>query len=448
MKVLVVEDDSATRLLLQRVLEGRGHQVDACADGETGWAAYQREMHPLVILDWLLPGMDGLDLCRRMRRMPRGADSVIIVETGKDQPADLGKVLDAGADDYVTKPVDARLLAVRLTIAERHLQERSAAATRIDDLRRILDQRARLEDLIGKSKPMMQVFDLIRQLATVDTTVLIEGDTGTGKELVAHAIHVLSRRKAKRFVAVNCAGLTESLIASHLFGHRRGAFTGAVEDHKGFFETAEGGTILLDEIGDLPLALQTSLLRVLQEREIVRLGESTPRKIDVRVLAATHRDLSAEVAGGTFRSDLFYRIRVARVRLPPLRERREDIPILAAEFLHRACASSGKRVEAIEPAAMRRLTEYDWAGNVRELASAIEFGVVRAQGPILAEGDLPGEIAASAVMGRSDAGREEILAAIALARGNRSAAAKALGMSRATFYRRLADLGISPPEDG
>jgi sigma-54 dependent transcriptional regulator, acetoin dehydrogenase operon transcriptional activator AcoR len=230
--------------------------------------------------------------------------------------------------------------------------------TEVHDLRRLLDERAQFHDLLGKSKAMQLVYQQIRDVARVDSTVLIEGETGTGKELVARAIHSSSHRKDKPFVAVNCAGLTESLLSSQLFGHTRGAFTGAIEDRQGLFEAANGGTLLLDEIGDIPITVQNQLLRVLQEREITRLGESRPRKIDVRVLAATHRNLSEEAAKGTFRSDLFYRIRVARISLPSLRARREDIPLLAASFLAQFSAASGKRVTDVSHDALRLLAGY------------------------------------------------------------------------------------------
>ena len=227
--------------------------------------------------------------------------------------------------------------------------------TEVHDLRRLLDERAQFHDLLGRSKAMQLVYQQIRDVARVDSTVLIEGETGTGKELVARAIHSSSRRKNKPFVAVNCAGLTESLLSSQLFGHKRGAFTGAIEDHQGLFEVANGGTLLLDEIGDIPMTVQNQLLRVLQEREIVRLGESRPRKIDVRLLAATHRSLTEEVAKGSFRSDLFYRIRVARISLPSLRARREDIPLLPASFLAQFSAASGNRVTELSHDALRLL---------------------------------------------------------------------------------------------
>lgn len=324
--------------------------------------------------------------------------------------------------------------------------------TEVHDLRRLLDERAQFHDLLGKSKAMQLVYQQIRNVARVDSTVLIEGDTGTGKELVARAIHSSSHRKDKPFIAVNCAGLTESLLASQLFGHKRGAFTGAIEDHQGLLEAANGGTLLLDEIGDIPMTVQNQLLRVLQEREITRLGESRPRKIDVRVLAATHRSLSDEVEKGSFRSDLFYRIRVARISLPPLRARREDIPLLAASFLAQFSAASGKHVTELSHDALRLLADYSWPGNVRELRSAIEFAVIPCSGSVIQPDDLPPEILNPAAFENVIPGdplideKARFLHALERSRGNRALAARLLGISRATLYRRLADLKINSEE--
>jgi PAS domain S-box-containing protein len=324
--------------------------------------------------------------------------------------------------------------------------------TEVQELRRLLDDRARFQDLIGKSAAMERVYQLIRDVARVDATVLIEGETGTGKELVARAIHGASQRKDKPFVAVNCAGLTESLLSSQLFGHKRGAFTGAIDDQQGLFEAANGGTLLLDEIGDIPLVVQNQLLRVLQEREIVRLGETRPRKIDVRLLAATHRSLSDEASKGTFRSDLFYRIRVARISVPPLRERREDIPLLAASFLAQIAAASGKRVGAFSQDALRLLMDYPWPGNVRELRSAIEFAVIGCRTEIIQSDDLPPEIVQAAELATAIPGdpltdeKTRFLDALSRSRGNRALAARLLGISRATLYRRLSDLKIDSEE--
>ncbi len=319
----------------------------------------------------------------------------------------------------------------------------------VQDLRRLLDEKGKFHDLIGKSKPMQLLYQQIQEVAQVDWTVLIEGETGTGKELVARAIHSSSHRENKPFIALSCAGLTESLLTSQLFGHKRGAFTGAIADHEGLFEAANGGTLFLDEIGDISTSVQTSLLRVLQEKEITRLGESKPRKIDVRVLTATHRNLVEEVEKGNFRSDLLYRIRVARIKLPSLQERRDDIALLVEWFLGQCRAATGKPVHEVSDEAIWKLMEYPWPGNVRELQSAVEFAVMRCQGSVLQANHLPPEIAeiptppspSQTPHGADE--KQRVLYALKSAKGNRTTAAKLLGISRATLYRRLADLGIS-----
>jgi PAS domain S-box-containing protein len=577
MQTLLVEDDATTRQLLTAILRARGYDVTVAADAETAWTACQTTVYSLMVLDWLLPGMDGLQLCRQIRALPHGDRSIIVVLTTRDQPDDLRAVLDAGADDYLNKPVDAARLDVRLTIAERqidHLRQRKQAEARVNDimaqlqqsrddllsilnqlrvgsaltdehghvtfvssvcqqllgadaayvigrhwealwpleqpdrahlktllqqpaaqrsklavhmappggahywmdieiqddprdpqrkmfflydmsevhdLRRLLDEKAQFQDLVGKSEPMLRVYQQIRDVAAVDTTVLIEGETGTGKELVARAIHFSSRRKDKPFIALNCAGLTDSLLGSQLFGHKRGAFTGAVEDHKGLFEAADGGTLFLDEIGDIPPNVQTNLLRVLQEREIVRLGENKPRKIDVRVLAATHHNLAEDVTKGTFRADLLYRIRVARIQLPPLCQRREDIPLLISALLRQCIATTGKQVHEVSNEAMGILLSHAWPGNVRELRSAIEFAVIRCKGAVIEASDLPPEIpgcadasstvAAAGTAVGDDEGRR-VRAALIAAKGSRVQAARILGISRATLYRRMSELNI------
>ncbi|CUS35267.1 sigma-54 interaction domain-containing protein [Candidatus Nitrospira nitrificans] len=324
--------------------------------------------------------------------------------------------------------------------------------TELHTLRQALSEQASFHDLVGKSRAMLRTYQLVRDVAQVDTTVLIEGETGTGKELIARAIHFSSARAQKPFIAANCAGLTDSILTSQLFGHKRGAFTGAVADQQGLFEAAEGGTLFLDEIGDIPSPVQTALLRVLQEKEITRLGEARPRKVDVRVVAATHHNLSEDVIRGSFRADLLYRIRIARIQLPPLRERREDIPLLAHSFLSRLCAATGKTVDDLSPDTLRLLMSHAWPGNVRELKSALEFAVISCKGRDILPTDLPPEIAAAPVAPRPStwiplSGQDEkskLLAALSEAKGNRTEAAKRLGVSRATFYRRLVELNIQP----
>ena len=313
-------------------------------------------------------------------------------------------------------------------------------------LRRQLDDQAGFQNMLGKSKGMRQVFQLVEELANVDSTVLIEGETGTGKELVARAIHQLSGRRNGPFLALNCGGLSEELAASQLFGHRRGAFTGAIEDQRGLFEAASGGTLFLDEIGELPLRVQTSLLRVLEENAVLPLGESRLRAVNLRLIAATHRDLAEEALQQRFRQDLLYRIRVARVRLPALRERRDDLPLLIRAFLADHGASTGKQVHAVSDEAMALLLDYDWPGNVRELRNTLEFAVVRCRGSVISPDDLPPELLHSRPtspvdnMGADES--ERIVAALKWARGNRTRAATLLGISRATLYRRLKELGL------
>lgn len=323
-------------------------------------------------------------------------------------------------------------------------------ASEVQTLRQLLGETGKYQDLIGTSHSMQLVFQQIQDFSRVDSTILIEGETGTGKELVARAIHQASHRKEFPFIAVNCAGLTESLVASQLFGHKRGAFTGAVSDQEGLIEAAEGGTLFLDEIGDIPLTVQTSLLRVLQDWEITRLGESRVRKVDVRVLAATHHNLATDVTSGTFRADLLYRIRVGRVLLPALRERREDIPLLISHFLNQYRATTGRPVEAVSNEALRLLMAYAWPGNVRELKHAIEFAVIRCPQTIIQSQDLPPEVLNQderiLVMPTGEMtpthDKEKILSALKQTGGNRSSAAKLLGIARLTLYRRMSRLGI------
>jgi PAS domain S-box-containing protein len=346
-------------------------------------------------------------------------------------------------------------------------------------LRRAVSHTAQFHGLIGQCPAMQAVYEQIRDVADVDATVLVEGKTGTGKELVARAIHFSGRRKEGPFIPVNCAGLTESLVASQLFGHRRGAFTGAVENNQGLFEAAEHGTLFLDEIGDVPMSVQTTLLRVLQDKQVTRVGDTRARAVDVRFVAASQKDLQAEVEAGRFRADLLYRIRVARVTLPPLRERSEDIPLLCQRFLDESRTATGKAVEGFTEGAMRSLTGYGWPGNVREMRSAVESAVIRCKRRLIGAEDLPPEIPRVGAEGPDEAGallvrgplgddpaggsvpaasgaasavapvdeRTRILQALDQAGGNRTRAARIFGVSRATFYRRLKELGIETKQN-
>jgi DNA-binding NtrC family response regulator len=326
-------------------------------------------------------------------------------------------------------------------------------------LRDQLDKTHYFGQMVGNSKPMLQMYEIFEKVAQGDWTVMIEGETGVGKELVARGIHAASSRQHKPFIAVNCAGLSESLLASQLFGHRRGAFTGAITDQQGFFEAADGGTLFLDEIGDIPSSMQTSLLRVLQEKEIIRVGDSIPRKIDVRILTATHKNLDEEIAQGRFRQDLFYRLRIGRIKIPALRERREDIPLLVSAFLAESRVSTGKSVTQVSVKAMHYLQGYHWPGNVRELKNTIEYALIHCQKSVIQPENLPPEIQLifSNISEPTEIKPEKLLQTIDIeieedekthlynalkeARGNRSRAAELLDISRATLYRRLAKFG-------
>lgn len=317
--------------------------------------------------------------------------------------------------------------------------------TEVRALRARLVEGAEFENMIGTGAPMRRVFQSVADLAVVDSSVLIRGETGSGKELVARALHRRSARAERPFVAVNCGGLSDELATSQLFGHLRGSFTGAVADREGCFEAARGGVLFLDEIGELSERVQASLLRVLEDRRVTRLGENRDREVDVRLLVATHRDLDQEIAAGRFRADLYYRFRVAQIDLPALRERREDIPPLAEAFLASARAFTGKAVEGIRDSALGALMAHSWPGNVRELKNAIEFAVVRCSDSRVGLGDLPPEINVEA--DSLDEGLDEearIRAALSRAGGQRKRAAELLGISRATFYRRLREYGIDP----
>jgi len=339
---------------------------------------------------------------------------------------------------------------------ERELGGQLLCLTDVTELRRLQQELevSRYGEMLGASSAMRELFRLVDDVARGDWTVLIEGETGTGKELVAHSIHEASPRRNGPFIALNAAGLSETLLASQLFGHRKGAFTGAFADQEGFFEAANGGTLFLDEIGDLPLSMQASLLRVLQEREILRVGETRARRVDVRILAATHKDLTRELEAGRFRQDLLYRLRVARVHVPALRQRATDIPLLAESFLGQAARVSSRPRPQLSTEAIGCLLQYDWPGNVRELKTAIDYAVIHCRSEHIAPADFPPEIGRAAtaappppapeLIPQEGDERSRLLAALERARGNRTRAAKLLGISRATFYRHLAQLGIDP----
>ncbi|MEQ9569873.1 MAG: sigma-54 dependent transcriptional regulator [Longimicrobiales bacterium] len=440
-RILIVDDDRTFRLSTGELLRQDGHEVRTAADAAEAVAQLDADRFDLVLLDMRMPGMDGLTAVEVLRK--RGLTTPILMISGFGTIDTAVESLHRGADHFLAKPVDPDLLSAKVS----ELLERRPAEERVRE--------GALGSMVGHAQVMRDVFDAVRKVAPTETTVLIQGETGTGKELLSRAVHDLSERASGPFVPVNCAGLAEGVLESELFGHVRGAFTGAVADREGLFAAARGGTLFLDEVGDVSLALQRRLLRVLQEREVTPVGSSRPRPVDVRVVAATHRDLQAEIRRGRFREDLYYRLHVFRIEVPPLRARRADIPLLVEAALARLRQRSPRNPpSAFSPLAMRLLRAHDWPGNVRELFSVVESAAIRAGGPRIEAQHLPGAIRDPDSGGESggresryqapsdDDERAAIVAALEEAGGSRSRAAELLGMSRTTLWRRMRDFGL------
>ncbi|HSD22232.1 MAG TPA: sigma-54 dependent transcriptional regulator, partial [Anaeromyxobacter sp.] len=381
-RVLVVDDKENILKLFARIL-GDAYEVTSAADGGRAISLIGGQEFDVIVTDLRMPGADGFEVLRAAKA--RSPETEVVMMTAYATVQDAVTAMKEGAYDYLQKPFDpddATLVIARAL-------ERKRLRAQADSLRRELEGVYSFHNLVGKSAPMKDVYQLLEQASKLEITVLLNGETGTGKELAARAIHYHSTRKERRFVPVNCGALPSELVESELFGHAKGAFTGAVGAKPGLFEEAEGGTIFLDEIGELPLPVQVKLNRVLQEREIRRVGDNRPTQVDVRVIAATHRDLKAEVAAGRFREDLFYRVNVFPVVLPALRDRREDIPLLATHVLEKHAGALRKDLSGIDADALRALTGYPWPGNVRELENAIERAVAVAKGPKIELRDLP-----------------------------------------------------------
>jgi len=387
--ILIIEDDISLRRVLEFTLEEAGYGVITAVDGEQGLKMFQDHAPKLVITDIQMPGLSGIEVLKRVKE--KAPATLVVVITAFASVEQAVEAMKAGAHDYLTKPFsrDQLRLTVQKAMAFLDLQDENLR------LREELGGRQALERIVGVSDGIRQVVEMIRRVAPSEATVLIEGESGTGKELVAQAIHELSDRHKAPFVAVNCAAIPRELLESELFGHRRGAFTGAVRDRLGKFEQASGGTLFLDEVGELPLDLQPKLLRALQEREIEPVGGAT-RSIDVRLVAATNRHLESAMRSGAFREDLFYRLAVVPLQLPPLRARREDVPLLLEHFL----ASHGRSDIEISTEFLERLRAYDWPGNVRELQNVIERSLVLSRGERLEAEGLPASIRGGTGRGR------------------------------------------------
>ncbi len=459
-RVLIVDDEQNLRHMLQTLLKREGYEPVGVASVENALKELEERPYDVIITDLRMPGQSGLDLVDRVRA--KNLESTVVVMTAYGSRDIAIEAMKRGAYDYISKPFEADELVLLLRKAE----ERERLFRENQTLHRQIragggEPETGLGDLVARSPQMLELFRTVRKIAEFKTTVLIGGESGTGKELIARATHRLSPRAAAPFIAVNCGAIPDSLLESELFGHRKGAFTDANRDRKGLFEEASGGTLFLDEIGELPIGLQVKLLRVLQEGEIRRLGDSQDIKVDVRVVAATARDLASEVLRGTFREDLYYRLNVFALHLPALRERRDDIPFLVEHFLTRMNARMGLSVTGTSPEAMKMLVSYDWPGNVRELENCIERAIVLCEGSHIDVGVLPERIARHASMpsGDSDEGptddgdlsikrasrrSEEMLIRRALqkTRGNRTRAAELLEISHRALLYKIKEYGI------
>ena len=372
-RILLVEDDEIFLRPLQRTLEVAGYEVLVVASGEDGIDLLKTEDVDLVLTDKRLPGMDGVELARRLKT--EHADLAVVVMTAYGTIESAVDAMRLGAEDYLVKPFD---VAELLVVVRRAIEFRDLRAANRASLRRN-QERFTLKNVVAESREMREVFELLRSVAAIDTTVLLYGETGVGKEMLARSLHFSGARHEGPFVAVNCAAVPAELFESELFGYRKGAFTGAAETRRGFFQSAHGGTLLLDEIGEMPLALQSKLLRVLEDKRVTPVGSDRTVEVDVRYVATTNRDLQADVERGTFRRDLYYRLSVMPIRVPPLRERPSDIPLLAQHFLEKSARRSKKTITTITPSAMQALTRYGWPGNVRELENVIERAVIVAK---------------------------------------------------------------------
>ena len=468
-RLLVVDDDRAILTLIGTIALAEGFDVATTVSGEDAMKQIRHRPVDLVLLDLRMPGVTGLDVLRAIREInPRVK---VVLMTGYGTIDTAVEAVKLGAMDYLTKPFDLPRLRQLLSTVREEAEQRRAVLTMEGDLA----QRLEFCGMVGRGPAIQEVFGMIRRLAPHVRTVLVTGETGTGKELVARALHKLGPRSAKRFITVNCSAVVETLFESELFGHVRGAFTGATENKAGLFELADGGTLFLDEVGELPPAVQAKLLRVLEEGEVQRVGSLEPRKVDVRLIAATNRDLRTEVTAGRFRNDLYYRLNIVEIKLPPLRDRREDVPYLTAAFVRGFSQRFTKPLVGLTPGAERLLSDARWDGNVRQLRNVIERACILAEGDFVTESDLAGSMqelhmepllppapAPLLPHPRYDAApphgsfsrsaaepaplveveRDHIVRTLQQVRGNKAVAARLLGISRRAFYRQLERHGL------
>ena len=444
-RILVVDDEEQMRGLLVKVLERKGYQVSVCGNGADALDFLEREPADLVVTDVRMPGLSGMEALRAIKEL--NPEIVVIIMTAFGSIDQAVQAVKEGAYDYINKPfkIDEMLLTIEKALEERRLRHEVSA------LRQELRTRYHFENLIGKSRAMQEIFGLIEQVAGSRSTVMVYGKSGTGKELVAKAIHYNSPRASRAFVAVNCAAIPAELLESELFGHERGSFTGAIATKVGKFELATGGSLFLDEVGSMRLDLQAKILRALQEREVERVGGTRTIKIDVRVIAATNRDLKKAVEEEAFREDLYYRLNVVPITLPDLKDRQEDIPLLANHFVQKFAQESNPAIREISKEAMAVLMSHAWPGNVRELENVIERAVTLGHGPAVLPADLPPNLAGGAnplerALAREatleDLERDYIAMILQRTKGHQIRASTILGIDRRTLYRKIRRYGL------
>ncbi len=447
-KILLVEDEQLLRESFAQLLSDEGYEVVQAADGKAGYDATLVDTFDLVLTDISMPVMDGLTLLKQLQNVI--PQTPVVVMTGFGTVESAVNAMRAGAADYVLKPVQFEDVLIRVRRALEFGEMRRNRAILTEQLA----SQSTFHDLIGDSSAMTGLFDLVKKLSTVRSSVLIMGESGTGKELFARAIHYNGVTRDKPFIAVNCGAIPESLIESELFGHRKGSFTGAIKDRIGYFEAANGGTLFLDEISTLPIQVQSSLLRVLEERVVVPVGDTRPRPVNVRIIAATNQNLQTQCREGKFREDLLYRLDVVRLLLPPLRQRRQDIPLLTHHFLDKYTNLMNKKVNGISNGAMRAMLNHEWRGNVRELENVIERAVIFAEGREIELQDLPFQ--SDQTLPDTDTGedlknaltqfeRQHIIYSLRRHNYDKTETAKNLGIGVSSLYRKLDELRI--PKD-
>ena len=451
-KMLIIDDEPLMRITLQDSLVGEGYEVVAAETGRKGVDLLRKNQWDIIITDLKLPDLEGIEILKEAKFLNPSTEVILITAYGSIDSA--VSAMKEGASDYLTKPfsMDELLLIIKRLLRMKQLEEENLS------LKKRVEERYRLEGLVGKSPQMLKIYDLIETVAQTDTTVLVNGENGTGKELVANAIHLQSPRKNSPFIKVNCAALPETLLETELFGHERGAFTGAIRQRKGRFEMADGGTLFLDEVGEIFPAVQVKLLRVLQERQFERVGGNETLAVDVRLICATQRDLKEEIRKGNFREDLYYRLNVVPITLPPLRERREDILLLAEHFVDKFSKKMGKEIAGLSEDAKALLLRYPFPGNIRELENMLERAIALIKGKIIQPEDLPDEVCGQPssiqdvckrIRGSKPLAsatklfeKEYIQSVLEKTKGKKGQAADMLGISRKTLWEKIKELEI------